>query len=138
MTVHKPSKIFLDRNVPKKLHFFTPCYRQLVQICIQYSKILYTVAEFSQTSYHQIVHNSAPFFFIPYRPLTFDFFPQKCPFLSEPAIFIGGDPAHSIPQPQKPIGGSHFHGGHGHGSGAKRQKHGWTVYQKKVKLSTFS
>ncbi len=74
---------------------------------------------------------------IPYMPLTFNFFPQKCPFLREPAIFRGGDPSHSIPRPQKPLGGSHFYGGHGHGSGAKRQKPGWKVFKKKVELSTF-
>ncbi len=38
---------------------------------------------------------------IPYRPLTFNFFPQKCPFLREPAIFRGGDPTHLIPRPPK-------------------------------------
>jgi hypothetical protein len=32
-----------------------------------------------------------------------------------------------IPHPEKSLGASHFHGGHGHGSGAKRQKHGWEV-----------
>ncbi len=38
---------------------------------------------------------------VPYRPLTFNVFPQKCPFWREPAIFRGGDPSHSILHPPK-------------------------------------
>jgi hypothetical protein len=46
-------------------------------------------------------------------------------------------PSHLIPHPQKPLGLSHFHGGHGHGSGAKRQNMGEWKVSKKVKLSNF-
>ncbi len=41
---------------------------------------------------------------MPYWPLTFNFFPQKRPFLREPAIFRDGDPALSFdsPPPETP------------------------------------
>ncbi len=77
---------------------------------------------------------------LPYRPLTFNFPPPppQMP-LSERtgAIFRGGDPSHSIPHPQKPLGGLHFHGDHGHGPGAKRQKHGWKVSKKSGTFNVF-
>jgi hypothetical protein len=61
-----------------------------------------------------------------------------------------GELAISIFKPQKPLGGSHFHGGHGHGSGVKRQNTGGkfpervkfftsffnAIYQKKKKKKT--
>ncbi len=55
---------------------------------------------------------------VPSQPLTLNRFSQKWPFLREPTIFRIGNPRHSIPYPQKPLGGTYFHDHHGHGSGA--------------------
>ncbi len=49
---------------------------------------------------------------VPSQPLTLNRFSQKWPFLREPAIFRIENPCHLIPYPQKPLGGTYFHGRH--------------------------
>jgi hypothetical protein len=74
---------------------------------------------------------------VPYQPLTLDFFTQKWPFSREPAIFRIGDPFHSISYPQNPLGGTHFHGRHGHGLGAIHKKRSPKFPKKRETLDRF-
>ncbi len=75
-----------------------------------------------------------------YKPLTFNFSPQEWPFiLSELALFSGGEletPPIRFPA-RKTLGGSHFHCGHGHGSGAKHQNTWVESFQKRSETFNF-
>ncbi len=74
---------------------------------------------------------------LPSQPLTLDRFSQKRLFLSEPAIFRIGNPPYPIPYPRKPLGGTHFHGRHGHGLGAINKKRSSKFPKKRKTLDRF-
>ncbi len=120
------------RNEPRQIEFGSP-YAQNQESADNFDKTMFLgVYGALGIAFGEIFHTRRVYvhdipsqtgnFNIPSQPLTLNRFAQKWPFLREPGIFRIGNPPHTILYPQKPLGGTYFHGRHGHGLGAINKK----------------